>query len=70
MNPDRRGVTVASLPAVTLALSGCVEELPECIISVKKDVLREEAAVVLRHYARSGGKIYNARGGDQRGGRR
>lgn len=33
-------------------------------ISVKRDVLREEAASVLRHYANSGGEIYNARQGD------
>lgn len=33
-------------------------------ISVKRDVLREEAAGVLRYYAESGGEIYNARQGD------
>jgi tRNA(Arg) A34 adenosine deaminase TadA len=33
-------------------------------ISVKRDVLREEAAGVLRHYSESGGDIYNARQGD------
>lgn len=38
--------------------------LEERGISVKKDVLREEAAAVLRHYAESGGEIYNARQGD------
>ena len=38
--------------------------LEERGISVKKDVLRKEAAAVLRHYAESGGEIYNARQGD------
>ena len=38
--------------------------LEERGISVKRDVLREEAAAVLRHYAESGGEIYNARQGD------
>ena len=38
--------------------------LEERGISVKRDVLREEAAAVLRHYSESGGDIYNARQGD------
>ena len=38
--------------------------LEERGISVERDVLREEAAAVLRHYAQSGGMIYNARQGD------
>ena len=33
-------------------------------IAVERDVLREEAAAVLRHYAAGGGRIYNARQGD------
>jgi tRNA(Arg) A34 adenosine deaminase TadA len=41
-----------------------VGALEERGISVKRDVLREEAAAVLRHYAESGGEIYNARQGD------
>ena len=32
-------------------------------IAVTRDVLREEAAAVLRQYATTGGEIYNARGG-------
>ena len=32
-------------------------------IIVERDVLREEAALVLREYAESGGEIYNARQG-------
>jgi hypothetical protein len=32
-------------------------------IAVVRDVLREEAASVLREYAESGGEIYNARRG-------
>ena len=38
--------------------------LEERGIAVERDVLREEAAAVLRHYAESGGMIYNARQGD------
>jgi hypothetical protein len=38
------------------------KELPRGII-VERDVLREEAALVLREYAESGGEIYNARQG-------
>jgi len=38
--------------------------LEERGISVKRDVLREDAARVLRDYANSGGEIYNARQGD------
>ena len=38
--------------------------LEERGISVKRDVLREDAARVLRAYANSGGEIYNARQGD------
>jgi tRNA(Arg) A34 adenosine deaminase TadA len=38
--------------------------LEERGIAVERDVLREEAAAVLRHYAESGGRIYNARQGD------
>ena len=41
-----------------------VVALEERGISVKRDVLREEAASVLRHYANMGGEIYNARRGD------
>ena len=32
-------------------------------IAVTRDVLREEAAVVLRRYVETGGEIYNARRG-------
>ena len=39
--------------------------LEERGISVARDVLREEAARVLREYARGGGRIYNGRGGEQ-----
>jgi len=39
--------------------------LEERGISVKRDVLPEEAAGVLRHYSESGGDIYNARQGDE-----
>jgi len=38
--------------------------LEERGIAVERDVLREEAAAVLRRYAESGGRIYNARQGD------
>ncbi len=38
-------------------------ELEKRGISVERDVLREEAAAVLREYATGGGPIYNARGG-------
>ncbi len=37
--------------------------LEERGIEVSRDVLREEAASVLRHYAESGGAIYNSREG-------
>ena len=37
-------------------------------IGVTRDVLRDEAAAVLREYAASGGEIYNSRGGDSPGG--
>jgi tRNA(Arg) A34 adenosine deaminase TadA len=40
------------------------EALEERGISVVKDACRDEAAAVLRHYAESGGLIYNAREGD------
>jgi tRNA(Arg) A34 adenosine deaminase TadA len=40
------------------------EALEERGISVVKDACRDEAAAVLRHYAESGGEIYNAREGD------
>lgn len=40
------------------------EALEERGISVARDVCREEAADVLRRYARDGGHIYNARQGD------
>jgi tRNA(Arg) A34 adenosine deaminase TadA len=40
------------------------EALEERGISVVKDTCRDEAAAVLRHYAESGGVIYNAREGD------
>src|SRR5215207_4998097 len=45
-------------------LSEWAVALEERGISVERDVLREEAAAVLRHYAESGGRIYNARQGD------
>ena len=38
--------------------------LEERGISVKRDVLPEEAAGVVRHYSESGVDIYNARQGD------
>lgn len=38
-------------------------ELEKRGISVRRDVLREEAAAVLGEYATGGGRIYNARGG-------
>jgi tRNA(Arg) A34 adenosine deaminase TadA len=41
-----------------------VTALEERGISVKRDVLREDAARVLRDYAESGGEIYNTRQGD------
>lgn len=41
-----------------------VTALEERGISVKRDVLREDAARVLRDYANSGGEVYNARQGD------
>jgi hypothetical protein len=42
-----------------------VSSLEERGIAVARDVLREEAAGVLREYARGGGPIYNGRGGEQ-----
>lgn len=45
-------------------MSDWVSSLEERGISVVRDVCREEAAAVLRHYAQSGGIIYNARQGD------
>lgn len=39
-----------------------VRSLEERGISVTRDVLRDEAAAVLREYAASGGEIYNSRG--------
>ena len=42
-----------------------VSSLEERGIAVARDVLREEAAAVLREYARGGGPIYNGRGGEQ-----
>lgn len=39
-----------------------VRALEERGISVTRDVLRDEAAAVLREYAASGGEIYNSRG--------
>ena len=41
-----------------------ITALEERGISVKRDVLREDAARVLRDYANSGGEIYNSRQGD------
>jgi tRNA(Arg) A34 adenosine deaminase TadA len=41
-----------------------VTALEERGISVERDVLREDAARVLKDYANSGGEIYNARQGD------
>ena len=40
------------------------DELEERGISVRRDVLREEAADVLREYAALGGEIYNSRRDD------
>lgn len=45
-------------------MPGWKEALEERGISVVRDALRKEAAAVLRHYARDGGHIYNARQGD------
>ena len=39
-------------------------EFEERGITVVRDVLRDEAAAVLKHYAEEGGKIYNARRGE------
>lgn len=44
-------------------LSDWPAALEERGISVERDVLREEAAAVLREYAASGGEIYNSRQG-------
>lgn len=44
---------------------GWVPSLEGRGIAVVRDVLRDEAAAVLREYADSGGQIYNARGGEQ-----
>jgi tRNA(Arg) A34 adenosine deaminase TadA len=41
-----------------------ITALEERGISVKRDVLREDAARVLRDYANIGGELYNARQGD------
>ncbi|HEX5700142.1 MAG TPA: nucleoside deaminase, partial [Rubrobacter sp.] len=41
-----------------------IAALEEIGISVKRDVLREDAARVLFDYADGGGEIYNARRGD------
>lgn len=41
-----------------------ITALEERGIPVKRDVLREDAARVLRDYANSGGEIYNSRQGD------
>lgn len=41
-----------------------ITALEERGISVERDVLREDAARVLRDYANSGGEVYNARQGD------
>ena len=41
-----------------------ITALEERGISVERDVLREDAARVLRDYANSGGEIYNSRQGD------
>jgi tRNA(Arg) A34 adenosine deaminase TadA len=43
--------------------AGWVPALERRGITVERDVLREEAASVLREYAESGGEIYNARQG-------
>lgn len=45
-------------------MPGWKEALEERGISVVRDALREEAAAVLRRYARDGGHIYNARQGE------
>ena len=45
-------------------MSAWVPKLEERGISVTRDVLREEAAGVLREYAVLGGEIYNSRRGD------
>lgn len=44
-------------------ISEWATELEKRGISVRRDVLREEAAAVLKEYATGGGQIYNARGG-------
>ncbi len=41
-----------------------IPSLEERGIAVERDVLRDEAAAVLREYAEGGGPIYNARGGE------
>ena len=41
-----------------------IGSLEERGITVERDVLRDEAASVLRDYAESGGDIYNSRRGD------
>ena len=41
-----------------------VRSLEERGITVERDVLRDEAASVLREYAEKGGEIYNSRRGE------
>ena len=43
---------------------GWEEAFAESGISVTRDILREEAAAVLKEYAALGGEIYNSRGGE------
>ncbi|MCA1688298.1 MAG: nucleoside deaminase, partial [Actinobacteria bacterium] len=43
---------------------GWVSSLEERGITVERDVLRDEAASVLREYAEKGGEIYNSRRGE------
>lgn len=56
---DARGIGFDEGPK----MSDWPSALRERGISVKRDVLREEAAAVLRGYAEGGGVIYNARQG-------
>ncbi|MBN2137530.1 MAG: hypothetical protein JW720_06970 [Sedimentisphaerales bacterium] len=53
---DARGIGFDEGPK----LADWIEALDERGISVRRDVLREEAAAVLREYANTGGSIYNA----------
>ena len=59
MRGARRGCTGRRLRRGGSCLR--ITALEERGISVKRDVLREDAARVLRDYANSGGEVYNAR---------